>query len=89
VSHLVTFGKQPIAVGDELIAQLRQQLSEKPPEPLTLERGDLVRINSGSFKELEAIFLARDGAERIVILLHLLHRKHTRSVPIGTIEKNG
>ena len=40
----------------------------------TLHPGDRVRINSGSYKELEAIFLARDGAERIVILLQLLHR---------------
>jgi transcriptional antiterminator RfaH len=87
VNQLVTFGKQPIAVADELIAQLRQQLSEKPPETLALQPGDSVRINSGSFKELEAIFLARDGAERIIILLQLLHREHTLSIPIGAIEK--
>ena len=88
VSQLVTFGKQPIAVADELIEQLCQQLSETPPEPLALEPGDSVRINSGSFKELEAIFLARDGAERIVILLQLLHCEHTLSVPISAVEKS-
>ncbi|EJM61955.1 transcriptional activator RfaH [Pseudomonas sp. GM49] len=87
VNQLVTFGKQPIAVADELIAQLQQQLSEKPPETLALEPGDSVRINRGSFKELDAIFLARDGAERIIILLQLLHREHTLSVPINAIEK--
>lgn len=89
VNQLVTFGKQPIAVADELIVQLRQQLSAQPPEPQALEPGDRVRINSGSFKEMEAIFLARDGAERIIILLQLLHREHTLSVPIGAIEKTG
>ena len=87
VNQLVTFGKQPIAVADELIEQLKQQLSEKPQESVALEPGDRVRINSGSYKELEAIFLARDGAERIVILLHLLHREHTLSIPISAIEK--
>ena len=83
----MTFGKQPIAVADELIDQLKQQLSEKPQESVTLEPGDRVRINSGSYKELEAIFLARDGAERIVILLQLLHREHTLSIPISAVEK--
>jgi transcriptional antiterminator RfaH len=87
VNQLVTFGKQPIAVADELIEQLKQQLSEKPQVSVALEPGDRVRINSGCYKELEAIFLARDGAERIVILLQLLHREHTLSIPIGAIEK--
>jgi transcriptional antiterminator RfaH len=87
VNQLVTFGKQPIAVADELIDQLKQRLSEKPQEPVLLEPGDRVRINSGSYKELEAIFLSRDGAERIVILLQLLHREHTLSIPISAIEK--
>ncbi|MDQ0125882.1 transcriptional antiterminator RfaH [Pseudomonas lini] len=87
VNQLVTFGKQPIAVADELIDQLKQRLNEKPPEPGKLERGDRVRINSGSYKELEAIFLSRDGAERIVILLNLLHREHTLSIPISAVEK--
>jgi transcriptional antiterminator RfaH len=87
VNQLVTFGKQPIAVADELIDQLKQRLSDKPPESVTLEPGDRVRINSGSYKELEAIFLSRDGAERIVILLQLLHREHTLSIPISAIEK--
>ncbi|MGE8152638.1 transcription/translation regulatory transformer protein RfaH [Pseudomonas vancouverensis] len=87
VNQLVTFGKQPIAVADDLIEQLQQQLSENPVESMAFEPGDRVRINSGSYKELEAIFLARDGTERILILLQLLHREHTLSVPIDAIEK--
>ena len=87
VNQLVTFGKQPIAVADELIDQLKQRLSEKPQESVSFEPGDRVRINSGNYKELEVIFLSRDGAERIVILLQLLHREHTLSIPISAIEK--
>jgi transcriptional antiterminator RfaH len=87
VNQLVTFGKLPIAVADDLIEQLQQQLNEAPIESATFEPGDRVRINRGSYKELEAIFLSRDGAERIVILLQLLHREHTLSVPINAIEK--
>lgn len=87
VNQLVTFGKQPIAVPDELIEQIRQRLSNSSQETLTLEPGDRVRINIGNYRELEAIFLASDGAERIVILLQLLHREHTLSVPVTAIEK--
>ncbi|VVO89705.1 Transcription antitermination protein RfaH [Pseudomonas fluorescens] len=88
VNQLVTFGKQPIAVADELIDQLKQRLNEKPLECVKLEPGDRVRINSGSYNEVEAIFLSRDGAERILILLQLLHREHTLSIPISAIEKS-
>lgn len=91
VNQLVTFGKQPIAVADELIEQLQlrteNQLSALAEDSIALEPGDQVRISSGSYKELEAIFLSRDGAERIVILLQLLHREHTLSVPLAAIEK--
>ncbi|MNF00319.1 Transcription antitermination protein RfaH [compost metagenome] len=87
MNQLVTFGKLPIAVADELIEQLQQQLNEAPAASAAFEPGDRVRINRGSYKELEAIFLAPDGAERIVILLQLLHREHTLSVPIDAIEK--
>ena len=87
VNQLVTFGKQPIAVANELIENLQQRLSNKSPESITFEPGDRVRINSGSFKELEAMFVARDGEERAMILLQLLHREHAFSVPIGAIEK--
>ncbi|MHC8315209.1 transcription/translation regulatory transformer protein RfaH [Pseudomonas sp. LB3P31] len=86
VNQLVTFGTQPIAVADELIEQLKQHLAEKQQAPKTIEPGDRVRLNSGSYKELEAIVLSRDGTERIVILLQLLHREHILSVPITAIE---
>lgn len=91
VNQLVTFGKNPVAIADELIEQLQQriqnQLTETPKDSIAFKPGDHVRIISGSYKELEAIFLSHDGAERIVILLQLLHREHTLSVPIIAIEK--
>lgn len=87
VNQLVTFGKQPTAVPDELIEKLQEQLSGKQPEDLILEPGDRVRINSGIYKELDAIFLSHDGTKRVVILLQLLHREHTFSVEINAIVK--
>ncbi|MCY1287562.1 Transcription antitermination protein RfaH [compost metagenome] len=86
VSQLVCFGEQPAAIADELIERLKQrQDSPQPPEP-SLSAGDRIRIKSGNLKELEAIFLAKDGTERVLILLQLLQRQHTLSVPLDSIE---
>ena len=87
VSQLVCFGGQPAAITDELIEQLKQrQASPQLPEP-DLRAGDRVRIKSGNLNELEAIFLAKDGTERVLILLQLLQREHTLSVPLDSIDK--
>lgn len=87
VSQLVCFGDQPAAIADELIEQLKQRLaSPQLPEP-DLSAGDRVRLKSGQLKELEAIFLAKDGTERVLILLQLLQRQHTLSVPLRSIDK--
>ena len=86
VNQLVCFGEQPAAIADELIERLKQrQDSPQPPEP-SLSTGDRIRIKIGNLKELEAIFLAKDGTERVLILLQLLQRQHTLSVPLDSIE---
>lgn len=87
VSQLVCFGGQPAAIADELVEELKQRLtSPLLPEP-DLSAGDRVRIKSGNLKELEAIFLAKDGTERVLILLQLMQRQHTLSVPLDCIDK--
>lgn len=86
VSRLVAFGKQPLAVSDALVDQLRQRCDGVPSEPL-LEPGDKVRIGQGPFAELEAIFLAMDGSERVVLLLNLLHREQKLSLPLASVRR--
>lgn len=86
VNRLVAFGKQPLAVSDALVDQLRQRCDGVPSEPL-LEPGDKVRIGQGPFAELEAIFLAMDGNERVVLLLNLLHREQKLSLPLASVRR--
>ncbi|MFZ6048993.1 transcription/translation regulatory transformer protein RfaH [Pseudomonas sp. CR3202] len=87
VSQLVRFGDQPAIVPDELVDEIRQRLAA-PPEPTSdLAPGDRVRLTGCNFKDLEAIFLAQDGNKRALILLQLLQREHTISVPLRSIDK--
>ncbi len=85
VSRLVGFGGMPLSVADELVAELQRRV-EPLPEP-ALKPGDRVRIVTGSFAELDAIFLALDGEERVTLLMRLLHREHRLSLPLESIRK--
>ncbi|MBT8765764.1 transcription/translation regulatory transformer protein RfaH [Metapseudomonas boanensis] len=86
VSQLVCFGEQPAAISDELVEQLKLRPHSPPLQEPNLSAGDRVRIRSGNLKELEAIFLAKDGTERVLILLQLLQRQHRLSVPLDSID---
>ncbi|MCY1401192.1 Transcription antitermination protein RfaH [compost metagenome] len=88
VSRLVTFGHQPIAVPDEVVHQLQQKLGNFPASERIFNPGDTVRINAGSLKDLDAIFLSRDGNERVLILLKLLNREHSISLSLDDIDRS-
>ncbi|WP_313089590.1 transcription/translation regulatory transformer protein RfaH [Pseudomonas sp.] len=83
VARVVAFGGEPVPVRDSLIEQLRQRLAaeSRQHEPLPFKPGDRVQLNAGSFQDLEAIFVSRDGETRAVILLNLLQREHKVRVP--------
>ena len=86
VIRVVSFGKQPLTVGADLIVQL--QLHEH--EPYTKElftAGETVRIDKGPFAELEGIFLAMDGDQRVVLLLNFLRREQKILMPLTAIKK--
>jgi len=78
VSHIVRFGCTPQAVPYNIVERLRHPESIFQP---ALQAGDKIHINWVGTHNLEAIFLAKDGTERIVILLNILHRQLEISVP--------
>ena len=76
VSGLVRFGVMPAHVPEQVIATLdaRSELHSglirlDAPD---LREGERVRVTAGPFGGLEAIFQARSGAERVVLLVKLL-----------------
>ncbi|MGH8436436.1 MAG: transcription/translation regulatory transformer protein RfaH [Pseudomonas sp.] len=86
VARIVGFGSQPLALRDGLIEQLRRHECEPSVEEL-LTSGEKIRINEGPFAELEAIFLAMDGNERVVLLLNFLQREQKILMPLTGISK--
>lgn len=86
VSRLVAFGNQPLPVSDELIAQLRRRCNASDDEQLFV-RGEQVRVVQGPFAELDALFLAMDGNQRVILLINILQREQNVSAPLASIRK--
>jgi len=85
IARLVGFGGMPMPVADELIGELQRRV--QPMAQPVLQPGDRVRVAGGGFAELDAIFLAMDGQERVVLLMNLLQRKHRVNLPLASIRK--
>jgi len=86
VSRLVGFGGTPIAVDEGLVAELRQRV--EPGTQTLLKAGEPVRILEGSFAELDAIFLAMDGEDRVVLLMNMLNRQQRLNLPLASVCKH-
>lgn len=72
VSQIVRFGAEPLPVSGEIIEQL-QYRAIVPDQ--TFKTGDKVIIKLAGVSGLEAIFLAKDGTERVLLLLNILQRE--------------
>ena len=85
VTRVVGFGGIPLKVDARLVAQLQQRAEQAPK--FVLQEGESVRITDGSFAEVNAIYMAMDGDERVLLLLSLLNRQQQVSVPLASITK--
>jgi len=80
VANLVRFGMRAARVPDNLITMMQSRDSEgiqtmQPPE---LKPGDPVRIVEGVMAGYEAIFQARTGKERVLLLLKFAQDRTAR-----------
>jgi transcriptional antiterminator RfaH len=87
VIQLVRFREYAIPVGDEIIQRIRRRLATDNPRIPYLEYGECVRITDGPFADVEAIFVAKDGQERAVLLLNVLQCEHRMSFPMPSVRK--
>lgn len=85
VSRVVSFCNTPCRVDEALIEQIRARCSGALPA-CSFEPGEPVRIRVGPWADMEAIFLARDGQERVVLLLNLLNRQQRLHVELGHVQ---
>ncbi|MEO6698568.1 MAG: transcription/translation regulatory transformer protein RfaH [Paraperlucidibaca sp.] len=90
VAKVLRFGDLPLAVPEAIVTalQAREAGQELGSEPLTelFMPGQVVSVMSGALAGLDAVVAARDGLERVVLLLKLLHQQQRVVVNIDTIQ---
>ncbi|MES2818613.1 MAG: transcription/translation regulatory transformer protein RfaH [Pseudomonadota bacterium] len=86
VNRVVGFGGgMPLRLDSTLIAHLKQRTQTTTLSTPPLEVGDNVRVTTGNFASLDAIFMAMDGEQRVILLLNMLNRQQQVSVPLTSI----
>jgi transcriptional antiterminator RfaH len=89
VHELVRFNQKPLPVGDDIIEGIRARLEARGFQEPYLKPGERVRIMDGAFSHLEAIFLAPDGDERVVLLMNILNKEQHLRFPVVSVRKVG
>jgi transcriptional antiterminator RfaH len=85
VIQIVRFGEHPLPVRDEIVETIRQRLAARPLRAPYLRPGERVVITEGCFADLEAIFVANDGDERVMLLMNILSSEQTLSFPAANV----
>jgi transcriptional antiterminator RfaH len=86
VRSLVELGGGPCPVADEIVEAIRQRIARCRASRPRLQPGDRVSIANGIFAEVEGIFCELvSGAERVAILLDIMHRQVRVELPIDDI----
>ena len=74
VLYFIRFGDNLMEIPWHVIENIKKTF-ERMAVSTAPERGDIVRVTSGPFKDFEAIFQEPDGSERSKILLNLLNQQ--------------
>jgi transcriptional antiterminator RfaH len=87
VDQIVRFNEYPLPIRNELISDIRSRLAQSIVEEPYLKPGERVRITGGPFAQLEAIFVANDGDQRVILLLNILAKDQQLSFPLQSVRK--
>ena len=85
VTSLVRFGGQVASVPEALVETLRTSAAEPQHHRPIYQQGQKVRIVTGAFATLEAVFDLAEGEERATVLLELLGRQSPVRVGVQDI----
>jgi transcriptional antiterminator RfaH len=89
VQRIVCFNGEPQSVPNEIVEGVRTRLAAHTDDLPYLRPGERVRIVDGAFSQLEAIFVANEGIERVVLLLDILQKDQKLSFPLKSVRKLG
>lgn len=84
VSRVIAFCGVPCRIDDAIIEQLKERSLQRA-QAKALTPGDRVHISSGPLADMDAIFLAMDGEQRVMLLLRLLDREKQINVPLSQL----
>lgn len=87
VIRIVRFNEYPVPLRDEIFEVIRERVASNQLRIPYLKPGERVRITEGCFSDVEAIFVANDGDERVVLLMNILHREQMLRFPVATVRK--
>jgi transcriptional antiterminator RfaH len=87
VIQIVRCRDRPLPVQDRIIGIIRARLANDRLQVPYLDPGERVVVTDGCFAHVEALFLANDGEERVMLLMNVLHREQTVSFPAGSVQK--
>ena len=90
VAGFVRFCIEPAVVDEGLIQLLKQHQHEYSQNAIDLDRykkGDKLKIETGPFMGINAIFHSYNGEERAVVLLTLLHKQTKLEISPADISK--
>jgi transcriptional antiterminator RfaH len=90
VMQLVRFGTQAAKVDEALINQLKhqEQAALNEPSDTSYKKGDKLRIESGAFYGLEAIFEGYDSDQRIIVLMNILGQQQKLTMTAEQLDKS-
>lgn len=87
VVRIVRFDEHPLPVEEGVIELIRERVANNAPRVPYLTAGERVLITEGCFADVEAIFVANDGEQRVLLLLNILQREQTVSFPVADVRK--
>lgn len=87
VHRVVRFNDYPAPVPNEIVDAIRVRLNGPIARQPYLEPGERVQITEGAFSRVEAIFVAADSDERVILLLDILQRDQKLSFPLHSVRK--
>jgi transcriptional antiterminator RfaH len=86
---LVRNGNDPVPVPESVIGEIRRRSDDQGfvvlAKHVELKRGARIRIDTGAFSEIEAIFEASRDEDRVIALMSLLGRQVFVQVPISAV----
>jgi len=91
VSELVRFGMVPAKVSEDLVDAIKKRENDEgihELQPGDFEAGQQVRIAEGPFEGYDAVFKAKSGQERAVILLKIAENMVKIQIDINKIESS-